>query len=75
MAKYNFTIDADGVKVFEENATIPFLLQPNWPDGQIWGEGEAQAWAEAKFLELTDPTADLAGKSPDQPTIPRPAVE
>jgi hypothetical protein len=71
MAKYKYTIDADGVKVFEDNAKVPFLLQPNWPDGQEWGAGEAEAWAEQKILELTDNTADCAGHNPEQPTIPR----
>jgi hypothetical protein len=75
MAKYRYTIDADGVRIFEDNATVPFVHQPNWADGQEWGEGEAKAWAEAKILELTDPTADFAGHNPDQPIIPRPAVE
>ena len=75
MAKYKYTIDADGVKIFEETADVPFLLQPNWPGGQAWGEGEAKAWAEAKILELIDPTADFAGHNPDQPIIPRSAVE
>ena len=71
MAKYRYTIDADGVKIFEGDATTPFVLQPNWPDGQAWGEGEAQAWAEAKIAELTDDTADFAGHNPEQPTIAR----
>jgi len=71
MDKYKYTIDADGVKIFEDQAIVPFLFQPNWPDGQPWGEGEADAWAKAKIAELTDNTADLAGHNPDQPTIAR----
>ena len=72
MAKYRYTIDADGVKIYEDKETVPFLLQPNWPDGQAWSEGEAQVWAEAKVAELTDAAADFAGHNPDQPTIARP---
>lgn len=75
MAKYRYTIDADGVKLFEDKSTVPFLIQPTWPDGQAWGDGEADAWAQAKITELTDDTADLAGHNPDNPTIPRPVVE
>ena len=72
MAKYRYTIDADGVKVYEDNNTFPFILQPNWPDGQAWGDGEAQAWAEAKVAELSSDTAPFAGHNPDRPTIARP---
>jgi hypothetical protein len=75
MAKYKYTIDADGVKIFENDATAPFLLQPNWPDGQAWAEGEAEAWATQKILELTDATADFAGHNPDNPVIFRTPVE
>lgn len=74
MDKLTYTIDADGVKIFEHGQSIPFLLQPTWPDGQEWADGEATAWAEAKVAELTDATAELAGTNPQQPTRPRPTT-
>ena len=62
----------DGVLfVFDGINDQPFLKQPTWPDGTPWGKGEAKAWAEQLILSLTDPTADLAGPSPDMPTEPR----
>ena len=71
MAKYRSVVDADGVKIYEDKATTPFLVQPNWPDGQPWAAGEAAAWAAQKILELTDDTADYAGHNPANPTISR----
>lgn len=66
----------DGVVlIYEGENEVPFLRQPTYPDGSAWGEGQAEAWAEQVILSLTDPTADLAGDSPDAPTKPRPVLE
>jgi hypothetical protein len=72
LAKYKFVIDADGVKFFADADTIPFLLQPNWPNGDVWETGEAESWAAQKLLELTDVDADLAGSSRDEHPRARP---
>jgi hypothetical protein len=74
LAKYRFVVDADGVKFFADADTIPFLLQPNWPNGDAWETGEAESWAGQKLLELTDVDADLAGNSRDQHPRARPIL-
>ena len=74
MDNLTYIIDAEGVKIFEEGQDVPFLLQPNWADGDAWEEGEAESWAAQKVLELTDPTADLAGSNRDNHPRPRPEV-
>jgi hypothetical protein len=63
------------VLIFEGENEAPFMLQPTWPDGSAWAEGEAEAWAAQVILSLTDPTSELPGDSPDAPTKPRPAPE
>lgn len=63
------------VLIFEGDNETPFMFQPFWPDGSEWAEGQAEAWAEQVILSLTDPTADLAGDSPDAPTKPRIVLE
>jgi len=75
MENFYFEIDEDGaVLIFDGVNELPFVKQPNWPAGQAWGAGEAEAWAEQLILSLTDETADYAGNSPDEPTIARPPV-
>ena len=74
MGKYKFVIDEDGVKFFADADTIPFLLQPNWPDGDAWETGEAESWAAQKLLELTDADADLPGNNRDNHPRPRPTL-
>lgn len=62
----------DGVVlIYEGDSEIPFLKQPHWPDGSEWAVGEAEDWAEQVILAMTDPDADDAGDSPDQPTKPK----
>lgn len=66
----------DGVVlIYEGENEVPFIRQPAYPNGAPWGAGQAEAWAEQVILSLTDPTADLAGDSPDEPTKPRPVPE
>jgi len=66
----------DGVLfIYDANSEIPFIKQPTWPCGIQWAEGEAEAWAAQTILALTDPTADLAGPSPEIPTEARPVYE
>lgn len=54
----------------------PVLFQPHWPDGTAWANrSEAETWVQQWILSNEDPTADLAGDSPDAPIRPRPSVE
>ena len=55
-----------------ETSQTPFIKQPTWPDGSPWSEGEAEAWAEQFIANRLDPTADIPGSSPSQPTLPAP---
>lgn len=72
--RYEF--DKDGNLIVWGTATdFPAMFQPTWPDGTAWKKGEAEAWAEQLILSWQDPTADLPGESPSQPTKPRPIVE
>ena len=66
----------DGIVfIYDADSKIPFIRQPNWPSGDAWAKSEAEAWAKQVILSLTDPTADLAGSSPDKPIEPRPVLE
>lgn len=72
MLNYTFAIDGAGtIRLFDGINPEPFVIQPNWPNGQAWAAGEAEAWAEQMILALTDPDADDAGDSPDAPTKPK----
>lgn len=66
-----YEIKDNSVLIYEGDSEIPFLVQPHWPDGSEWAVGEAEAWAEQAILAMTDPDADDAGDSPDQPTKPK----
>jgi hypothetical protein len=72
---YEFKLDENGaVSIYDKGDTIPFCFQPNWPSGEAWGTGEAEAWARQLILSLSDDTEELAGDTPSQPTKPRPTV-
>ncbi|CAB4123475.1 hypothetical protein UFOVP46_6 [uncultured Caudovirales phage] len=71
-----YEVDSDlVVRIFLDDNDYPSIVQPSWSDGEPWAdEAQASSWASQFILALTDGTADLAGPSPDQPTIPRPPV-
>lgn len=76
MADFYFEIEESGaVVIFDGVNPEPFVRQPSWANGTEWSGDEASKWAEQVILSLTDPTADLAGDSPDEPTKPRPVPE
>jgi hypothetical protein len=76
LPNFTYEIDEQGaVWLFDGINPEPFLHQPNWADGTAWSEGEAEAWAEQVILSLTDPTADIPGDNPSEPTKPRPAPQ
>ena len=66
-----YEIKDGAVYIFDAQSDIPFIYQPHWPNGQDWADGEAEAWAAQVILALTDPDADDAGDSPEQPTKPK----
>jgi hypothetical protein len=68
-----YEIDAQGAAlIFIDNLTAPSIMQPTWPDGSAWSDGEAETWAEQYILSIEDETAQLPGDSPSQPTKTRP---
>jgi hypothetical protein len=70
-----YEIDAEGVAlIFFEGSDKPSIIQPCWPDNTSFAEGEAQAWAEQYVLFATDPTAEMPGDNPANPTKPRPVA-
>lgn len=76
MNEFFYEVSADNsVAIFDGMNAEPFVVQPTWPDGSAWADGEAQAWAEQMILSLTDETADLPGDSRDEPTKVRPIPE
>lgn len=75
MANHTYKIIDDNftIELFDGVQTEPYIRQPNWPDGTPWASAtEAENWAKQHILSLTDETAELAGISPAQPTLPRP---
>ena len=68
----HYTVDENNCLWIFESATAEtaFIKQPHWPDSTPWAAGEAEAWAEACIANLADPTKDLAGNNPSQPTVP-----
>ena len=67
-----YTVDENNcVWIYEsETAENPFIKQPHWPDSSPWDAATASAWAEQFIANRLDPTADMAGSTPSQPTIP-----
>jgi hypothetical protein len=73
MNEFFYEVAADkSVAIFDGVNPEPFVIQPTWPDGSAWGDGEAEAWAEQMILSVTDVTADLPGDDPEHPTKVRP---
>jgi hypothetical protein len=72
--RYEINQETSAISIFDEN-DVEVLYQPTWPDGTAWASvAEAEAWVTQHLLSLDDITADLAGPSPDKPTVTRPPV-
>lgn len=72
--RYNVDQITKEIRVYDSNDT-EILYQPTWPDGTEWASiSEAEAWVTQYLLSKTDMLAELAGPSPDKPTVPRPPV-
>jgi hypothetical protein len=73
---YRYEIDEkNAVRVYAEGETLPFLYQPDYPNGDAWTAEQAEVWAETFLTSITDETAPLAGPSAEELTTPRPVVE
>jgi hypothetical protein len=73
----NYTTDNNNaISIFMDGSEVPFMFQPDWPDGTPWAsKKEAEDWAKAKIAELTIESAPMAGDTPSQPTKPKPTAE
>jgi hypothetical protein len=71
--KFRYEIDKNNaVWIYADSNKVASVFQPDWPDATPWAnKAEAEAWAKAWILSMTDPTAPFAGNSPDRPTEPR----
>jgi hypothetical protein len=72
--KFRYEIDKNNaVWIFLNDSKVASVFQPDWADGTPWAnKTEAENWAKAWILSMTDETAPLPGNSPNEPTVPRP---
>jgi hypothetical protein len=70
---FRYEIDKNkAVWIFLDGNETAVVFQPDWPDTTPWAnKAEAEAWAKAWILSMTDPTAPLAGSTPSEPTQAR----
>jgi hypothetical protein len=66
------------VEIFDTTAEhgLPFLRQPNWPNGAAWADAdEARSWAEmyVEAMEVAD--APFAPNGPGMERQPKPTAE
>ena len=72
MDKFTYKMVAGVPHIRLDGEDGALVIQPTWADGTAWATGEAAKWAKALILQMKDPSAPLAGDSPDSPTKPRP---
>ena len=72
-----YEIDSDNaVKVFYDDATVPSLYQPHFPNGDVWADAaEATAWAELYLASINDEAAPYAPNARGEAGAPKPTAE
>ena len=72
-----YELDSDNaVKVFYDDATVPSLYQPHFPNGDVWADAaEATAWAELYVASVTDESAPFAPNARGEEGAPKPTAE
>jgi hypothetical protein len=72
-----YEIDSDNaVKVFYDDATVPSLYQPHFPNGDVFADAaEATAWAELYVASVTDEAAPFAPNARGEEGAPKPTAE
>jgi hypothetical protein len=72
-----YEIDSDNaVKVFYDDATVPSLYQPHFPNGDVFADAaEATAWAELYVASVTDEAAPYAPNARGEEGAPKPTAE
>jgi hypothetical protein len=68
-----FEIDENNaVKIWQDDAEIPFIYQPNYPAGNNFENGaDAESWAVAKINEFADIDAPAAPNFPGESEQPQ----
>lgn len=72
-----YELDSDNaVKVFYDDATVPSLYQPHFPNGDVFADAaEATAWAELYVASVTDEAAPYAPNARGEAGAPKPTAE
>ena len=78
-ATYRYEIDDNDnftISCWQDDIPDPFLLQPHWPNGELFAShAEAEQWITEKLEEIEDPTAPYATDGPGLSRFPRPTAE
>ena len=62
--------DGNTIRIYDGVSTVPFILQPHWPDGTPWAtKQEAENWATATIASNNPDEPMEAGHSPLQPLV------
>lgn len=74
--RYELEEETNAVKVFYDDATVPSLYQPHFPNGDVWADAaEATAWAELYVASVTDEAAPYAPMARGEEGLPKPTAE
>jgi hypothetical protein len=74
--RYELEEVTNAVKVFYDDATVPSLYQPHFPNGDVWADAaEATAWAELYVASVTDEAAPYAPNARGEEGAPKPTAE
>ena len=66
----------NGVRIYKDSDTVPFLFQPTYPNNDVFESNEeAQAWAEMFVEGLEDPNALMAPFGKGAERLPKPQPE
>lgn len=74
--RYELEEGTNAVKVFYDDATVPSLYQPFWPNGDAWSDAvEATTWADLYIASVTDESAPFAPNARGEEGAPKPTAE
>jgi hypothetical protein len=74
--RYELEEGTNAAKVFYDDADVPSLYQPTWPNGDAWADAaEATAWAELYIASVTDEAAPFAPNARGEAGAPKPTAE
>ena len=74
--RYELEEGTNAVKVFYDDATVPSLYQPCFPNGDVWADAaEASAWAELYLASINDELAPYAPNARGEVGAAKPTAE